>query len=138
MTQVHATLFSSFSLLAPVNVAVPTLISEFRPSSTSYWAHVFHQGQITSNITDLLPSCLILKQASSYLELYNVDNGFVAARHGEFTSYTSLSWNDTAYPVLEPSLSGLYRCRTATANSTESFQLNVTSAFVSKLILYPN
>ena len=98
----------------------------------------FAEGEATANLGAGLPSCTIVRQAGSYLELYNVDTGFVAGRHGPFDNtpsgsglVTFVEWNTTTYPVLITSYTGLYRCRTDTANSTATYQLNVRGKFTS-------
>ena len=65
-----------------------------------------------------------------------MDTGFIAGRHGPFDNtpsgsgiVTAVLWNTSAYPVLNTSYTGLYRCRTDTANSTTTYQLNVRGKF---------
>ena len=40
-----------------------------------------------------------------------------------------MSWNTTAYPVLNTGYTGLYTCRTDTDNSGATYQLNVRGKF---------
>ena len=105
------------------------------PSTTPLTAF-FAEGESTATLGVGVPSCTILQQAGSYLELYNVDTGFIAGRHGPFDNtlsggsmVTVVEWDTTLYPVLNTSYAGLYRCRTDTANSTSTYQLNVRGKF---------
>ena len=99
----------------------------------------FAEGESTATLVLGLPTCAISLQNGSFLELYNVDTGFVAARHGPFDNRpmigigitTSAFWDTTTYPVLKTSYTGLYRCRTDTGNSTATYQLNVRGKFTS-------
>ena len=96
----------------------------------------FAEGEATAIVDQGLPVCTILLQAGSFLELYNIDTGFVAGRHGPFDNspsgsgiVTGVLWNTTAYPVLKTSYTGLYRCRTDAANSTATYQLNIRGKY---------
>ena len=108
------------------------------PAATPFTAF-FAEGEATATLGTGLPSCAIIIQAGSYLELYNVDTGFVAGRHGPFDNtpmtgsgvITLVVWDTTTYPVLKTSYTGLYRCRTDTANSISTYQLNVRGKFTS-------
>ena len=104
--------------------------------ATSPLTAFFAEGESTTILGTGLPICTIAQQAGSYLELYNVDTGFIAGWHGPFDNTPSGSgfvtpafWNTTAYPVLNTSYTGLYRCRTDTANSLVTYQLNVRGKF---------
>ena len=103
---------------------------------TSPLGAFFAEDESTATLGAGLPTCTILYQVGSYLELYNVDTGFVAGRHGPFDNtvggsgiVTFVWWNTTAYPVLKTSYTGLYICRADTANSTAAYQLNVRSMY---------
>ena len=103
---------------------------------TSPLSAFFAEDESTATLGIGLPACVIVQQAGSFLELYNVDTGFVAGRHGPFDNtpsgsgfLTFVEWNTTAYPVLKTSYTGLYICRTDTANSTATYQLNVRSMY---------
>ena len=65
-----------------------------------------------------------------------MDTGFIAGRHGPFNNThsgsdlsTAVFWDNTAYPVLNTSYTGLYRCRADTGNSMATYQLNVRGKF---------
>ena len=80
-----------------------------------------------------LPSCIILHEAGSFLKLVNVRTGLTVGHHGKFDNSktgrgvkTDAQWDFGTYPKLKTSFAGLYRCRTDTANSTQSYLLNVT------------
>ena len=98
----------------------------------------FAEGESTAPLILGLPSCLVSARTGSFLELYNVDTGFVAGRHGPFDdrpmagnapTNTGVFWNTATYPVLNASFTGLYICRTDTGNSTATYQLNVRGKF---------
>ena len=97
----------------------------------------FAEGESTATLQLGLPICTTSFQNGSFIELYNVDTGFVAGRHGPFDNRgmtgngptTTVSWDTTTYPVLKTSFTGLYICRTDTANSTATYQLNVRGKF---------
>ena len=115
----------------PPSLSAAGLIPDTSPLSA-----FFAEGEATATLGAGLPTCIIVFQAGSFLELYNVDTGFVAGRHGQFDNRpfgigagTLVSWNTTAYPVLKTSYTGLYRCRTDTANSAPTYQLNVRSMY---------
>ena len=89
-------------------------------------------GLATSHIVRALPSCFTTYQFGNFLELYNVNNGMVFGRHGPFDNAatgshfsTFAGWNTTLYPVLNTSLTGLYRCRTDTDQSLATYELYV-------------
>ena len=77
----------------------------------------------------ILPDCWISLQSGAYVELYNENTGFVAAKLLNFGSYgtedTGLKWNFGSYPVLKKTFSGVYRCRTDTAKSKDFYNLTV-------------
>ena len=118
-------------------VAVPILgASGLTPASTPLNGF-FVEGTATTTLITALPTCTITSLAGSFLELQNVNTGFVAGRHGPFNNtadanmgfVTGVLWNTTAYPVLNTSYTGLYICRTDTGNSTAAYQLNVRGKF---------
>ena len=119
--------------------ATPALIAVNHIPATPPLKAYFAEGESTATLLLGLPICTIAFQAGSFLELYNVDTGFVAARHGPFDNRpiigigisTYVGWNTTTYPVLKTSYTGLYRCRTDTGNSTATYQLNVRGKFTS-------
>ena len=118
--------------------AIPGLSASGLIPATTPLTAFFAEGEATATLGTGLPSCAIIQQAGSYLELYNVDTGFFAGRHGPFDntpsgtgSTTIVVWNTTTYPVLRTSYTGLYRCRTDTGNSTATYQLNVRGKFTS-------
>ena len=107
------------------------------PATTPLTAF-FAEGEATANLVIGFPYCGMFVQAGSFLELYNVDTGFVAGRHGPFDNtpsgigiVTIVRWNTNTYPVLKTSYTGLYRCRADTGNSTQTYQLNVRGKFTS-------
>ena len=121
--------------------AIPGLHASGLIPASSPLTAFFAEGEATANLGLGLPYCTISLQAGSFLELYNVDTGFVAGRHGPFDNtpsgsgiITTMVWNTTAYPVLKTSYTGLYRCRTDTGNSTVTYQLNVRGKFTSYII----
>ena len=128
-----------FSAQVPPALNAASLIPDTSPLTA-----FFAEGESTATLGAGLPSCTIVQQAGSYLELYNVDTGFIAGRHGPFDNTPSGSggvtvvvWNTTAYRVLNTSYTGLYRCRTDTANSSATYQLNVRGKFTPYSSRYP-
>ena len=119
--------------LVPPTLFASGLSPNTPPNLTAY----FDEGEATAKLASALPLCAISLQSGSFLELYNVDTGLVAGRYGPFDnrpgmgrpSFTSVVWNTTANPVLDTSCTGLYRCRTDTSTSLESYQLNVRGKF---------
>ena len=86
--------------------------------------------QRVADIAADLPYCTIHNAHSAYLELYNRDTGFIAGRHGWFNnSGTGVTlivlWNITAFPLLKGNYTGRYKCRTDTANSLHSYQMEI-------------
>ena len=118
---------------APPALTAAGLIPNTPPNNTAFFA----EGEPTATVADALPLCTVSGQNGSFLELYNVDTGFVAGRHGQFDNRpdmgsppaTSVGWNTTDYPVLDTSHNGLYRCRTDTKTSFAVYQLNVRGKF---------
>ena len=107
----------------------PHLILSQKPDT---YAAYFADGQNTLDAIFGLPSCEVFGGGSSeYLELYNVNTSLPVGHRGSFdngrTDITSLQWNYTAYPMLDPSFTGLYRCRANGITSKETYQLNVRS-----------
>ena len=117
--------------------AIPSLIAANLIPATTPPTAFFAEGESTATLGTGLPSCTIIREAGSYLELYNVDTGFVAGRHGPFDNRpmigigvtTTVLWDTATYPVLNASFTGLYICRTDTGNSTTTYHLNVRGKF---------
>ena len=117
--------------------ATPALHASHLIPSTPPLKANFAEGESTATLLLGLPTCSIFRQAGSFLELYNVDTGFVAGRHGPFDNRlvigigvaTNVAWTSATYPVLNASFTGLYICRTDTANSRDAYQLNVRGKF---------
>ena len=110
-------------LVAPIHILI---------RNTDTYAAYFADGQNTLDTIFCLPMCEVFGQGySDYLELYNVNTSLPVLHRGSFhngqTDTTSLQWNYTAYPILDPSFTGLYRCRTNGNISEETYQLNVRS-----------
>ena len=124
----------------PPTLSAAGLIPNTPPNNTAFFA----EGEPTVTVADALPSCTLLRQNGSFLELYNVDTGFVAGRHGPFDNrpgigspgITFVLWNTTANPVLDTSYNGLYRCRTDTSMSSAFYQLNVRGKFTVQYFLW--
>ena len=122
------------------------IASGHRPYAPTNITAFFAEGEATSTLAAGLPACLVSLQAGPFLELYNVDTGFVAGRHGQFDNRpgmgrliaTNVVWNTTAYPVLRTRYTGLYRCRTDTTNSRAAYQLNVRCKFSSSINIMVN
>ena len=84
-------------------------------------------------VTDIaadLPYCTIHNAQSAYLELYNMDTGFIAGRHGWFNNSgtgvpLTVVWNRTTFPLLKGKYTGRYKCHTDTANSLHSYQMKI-------------
>ena len=118
-------------------VAVPSLTATSLTPATTPLNGFFAEGTATTTLTNALPVCTITSLAGSFLELHNVNTGFVAGRHGPFNNTadanmgdaTSALWDTDTYPVLKASYTGLYICRTDTGNSTATYQLNVRGKF---------
>ena len=119
---------------------IPALGATNLIPDTSPLTAFFAEGESNATLGLGVPLCTVAQQAGSYLELYNVDTGFIAGRHGPFDNtarafgsssdiVTAVFWNTTAYPVLNTSYTGLYRCRTDTGNSSATYQLNVRGKF---------
>ena len=97
---------------------------------TDTFAAYFADGQNTLDAFFGLPRCEVKARGSSeYLELYNVNTSLPVGHRGSLDNRrsTSSQWNDTAYPMLDPSFTGLYRCRTNGNTSKATYQLNVRS-----------
>ena len=111
----------------------PSLHAEnFTPAKLPLSA-VFAEGESTSTLLSALPRCTLSHSAGSVLELYNVNNRFVAGRHGPIsntTSTTTVLWNTTAHPMLNTRHAGRYICRTDMGYvSTDTYELNVLGKF---------
>ena len=125
---------------APPGLGAASLNPHTPPNITAFFA----EGEPTATVTDALPLCTVSRQNGSFLELYNVDTGFVAGRHGQFDNRlgmssipaTNVAWNTTANPVLDTSYNGLYRCRTDTSTSSAFYQLNVRGKFTVQYFLW--
>ena len=81
----------------------------------------------------ILPACISFAQKANGLELYNMDTGFIAARHDAYSypdndtyDSTVLWWDDQKYPELKMMYSGRYKCRTDAGSSTATYNLHVT------------
>ena len=126
--------------LAPPVLSAAGLSPNTEPNNFAF----FEEGEATSTLLKGLPLCTILAQNGSFLELYNVNTGFVAGWHGQFDnrpgmsslSATNVGWNTTVNPVLDTSYNGLYRCRTDTSTSLAVYQLNVRGKFTVQYFLW--
>ena len=98
---------------------------------TDTYAAYFADGQNTFDAFFALPRCEVFGGYSDYLELYNVNTSLPVLHRGSFHNgpidSTFLRWNYSAYPMLDPSFTGLYGCRTNGSTSKETYQLNVRS-----------
>ena len=116
--------------------AIPTLFSFSNGINIpiAFYSETYYVGERTGAIKPYLPACIIHGEKGSFLELVKLDTNLVVGRHGMFDNSpltgvgntTILGWDTNAFPVLKPSYSGLYRCRTDTGTSTESYQLVVS------------
>ena len=107
----------------------PDLISLNFPNTTALFG-TFREEQPATDIVTDLPSCTISNARGGFLELYNVDTGFVPGRHGSFDNIgtgvpLTVTWNITAHPRLKKTHTGRYKCRTDIRNSHQSYQLNI-------------
>ena len=107
----------------------PHLILSQKPDT---YAAYFADGQNTLEAFFGLPRCEVFGGGSGeYLELYNVNASLPVEHRGSFDNgprdSTSVQWNYTAFPMLDPSFTGLYRCRTNGITSKATYQLNVRS-----------
>ena len=124
---------------APPGLTATGLSPNSSPNLTAYFA----EGEATVTVADALPLCIVSRQNGSFLELYNVDTGFVEGRHGQFDNRpgmgslaTNVGWNTAVNPVLDTSYNGLYRCRTDTSTSSEFYRLNVRGKFTVQYFLW--
>ena len=90
------------------------------------------EGDRTDSFPEILPMCTIAYQAGSFLELYIVNNSLVVGHHGKFDNTatgagvrTTVFWNHYTNPNFTQDHAGVYRCRTDTAISNESYTLKV-------------
>ena len=111
----------------------PSLHAENFTPAKSPLSAVFAEGESTTTLLSALPRCTLSRSAGSVLELYNVNNRFVAGRHGPIsntTNTTTVVWNTTAHPMLNTSHAGQYICRTDMGYvSTDTYELNVLGKF---------
>ena len=122
----HCVVISGQAILV-LNAPISILIQ-----NTNTYAAYFADGQNTLEVLFGLPMCYVKGRGSGeYLELYNVNTSFPVGHRGSFVNgdadSTSLQWNNIAYPMLDPSFTGLYRCRTNGIISKATYQLNVRS-----------
>ena len=125
---------------APPGLTATGLSPNTPPNITAFFA----EGEATVSVADALPLCTVSRQNGSFLELCNVDTGFVAGRHGPFDNRpgmgrpiaTNVGWNTAVNPVLDTSHNGLYRCRTDTSTSSAFYQLNVRGKFTVQYFLW--
>ncbi|XP_065182005.1 uncharacterized protein LOC135812635 [Sycon ciliatum] len=87
----------------------------------------FGNGQPTVNVTDYLPVCLVISGSGPFIRLEKTDGSLVLGETGAFSGVTTVQVNSTAHPILDTSYTGLYHCRTATHNSTQTYQLNIVA-----------
>ena len=99
------------------------------PKQTTNIVAYLADGQDTFDAMFALPRCAVSGGTGDYMELYNVDVGTPVASTGFFNNTpqttTYIHWRTTHIGTLNTSFTGLYRCRTDTANSTQTYQLNV-------------
>ncbi|XP_065181296.1 uncharacterized protein LOC135811945 isoform X10 [Sycon ciliatum] len=93
--------------------------------STTAFRVTFGDGQPTANVTDYLPVCLVASGSGPFIRLEKTDGSLVWAETGAFSGGTIVLVNTTVHPILDTSYTGLYHCRTATGNSTQTYQLNI-------------
>ena len=96
----------------------------------------FVEGEGTAQLENGLPSCFVFAGRARFLELFNVDTGFVAAWRGPFDNTptgmgrgTFLMWDKINFPVLKTSYSGVYKCRTDDRYSHHTYTLSVLGKF---------
>ena len=89
----------------------------------------------------LFPYCIIYSRSWSFLELYNENTNFVAAKVVMTSSIMSnaakpfvLRWDHITNPVVHYNNRGVYRCRTDTATSPQWMELQVGSKTLFYLI----
>ena len=78
-----------------------------------------------------LPGCELSYTATSYMELYNLNGSFVAARTDNVNDSVimKLAWNHIMYPTLNTTLNGRYVCRTDSLTARDPFDLTVLGKF---------
>ena len=77
-----------------------------------------------------VPLCISLAARHAVSRLENSDNSLVVGEsnlgtRGAFGAATVAGWNTTAFNVLRPSLSGVYKCKSPWAESQASWTLYV-------------
>ena len=116
-------------------------MSHLPQTKTNLFTGTFDEGKEASLLLSELPSCVIFHKAGQVLELYNVDTGFIAAHHGPFDNsvlgagiHTTLYWDYAAFPTLNATFSGRYRCRTDAGHSPQKFQMHIKGKVI--IIMY--
>ena len=89
----------------------------------------FGDGQPTADVTSYLPGCVVLSGMGSFIRLEKTDGSLVWAETGAFSGDDIVKVNKGEHPILDTSYTGLYHCRTATCNSTQTYQLNIVGKY---------
>ncbi|XP_065181256.1 mucin-3A-like [Sycon ciliatum] len=87
----------------------------------------FGDGQPTADVTDYLPVCVVISGSGPFIRLEKTDGSLVLAETGAFSQLSVTQLNFTIHPLLDTSYTGLYHCRTANRNSTQTYQLNIVA-----------
>ena len=113
-------------ILGQSNIALSA--NNLIPEQTSNYVAYFAEGQETKDIRNTLPSCQVTQGQVADMEVYKVNTSVPVAY--TYIIYVGLNivsayWKHSVYPTLNTSLTGLYRCRTKTTISDQTYQLNV-------------
>ncbi|XP_065181299.1 serine-rich adhesin for platelets-like isoform X2 [Sycon ciliatum] len=112
-------------LLIGSNGQAVTLRAAGTGQSTTYLV-TFGDGQPTVNVPDYLPLCLVSDGSGPFIRLEKTDGSLVLFESA-ISGITVVQLNSAARPMLNTSYTGLYHCRTATHNSSDTYQLNIVA-----------
>ncbi|XP_065182312.1 uncharacterized protein LOC135813022 [Sycon ciliatum] len=103
------------------------------PARTAFTVYYLNGSSTAQVGLGYLPSCrakgINVGGNAQYLRLTNTDTGAISAERGGFTllhtAATTLLWNTSAHPTLNPTITGLYRCSSDVGDVTGTYRLNV-------------
>ncbi|XP_065181993.1 uncharacterized protein LOC135812616 [Sycon ciliatum] len=104
-----------------------TLSASGTGQATTAFEVTFGDGQPTADVTNYLPTCVVLSGSGPFIRLEKTEGSLVLAETGTFSGVTTVQVNTTAHPTLDTSYTGLYHCRTADRNSSQTYQLNIVA-----------
>ena len=99
---------------------------------TAPFTVTFGDGQPTSNVNSLLPTCNGFSKPTTFIRMEKTDGSFLLYNGtGSFFYHVNVYYNDyeAEHPILTTSYSGRYHCRIMTGNSTDTYQLNIVGKY---------